>query len=256
VLDEIGSLYSACLRIIQAMDANELRIVLVLAGALVLAAIYWFGRPKRVEAGRREPKMPWAESGTALSEQFYVAQNDPDAEAPGLSSNYSEQVAHESDGAEEESGLLGERNQREFDLIISLHVMCRDDGMISGGELVVAAEKASLVYGAQGLFHRLVDGRPEVGPIFSMINRVQPGRFDLSKINELSTPGVSFFMTLPCALAGLDAWDRMLPAAQRLAGLLNAEVFDDEMNLLGRQRIASIREELRAYDRKREIRTR
>jgi cell division protein ZipA len=239
------------------MDANELRIVLMIAGALVLAAIYWFGRPKRVEAGRKEPRMPWAESSSsALSEQFYVAQNDPDAEAPGLSSNYSEAVGHELGDSEEGAGLLGERNQREFDLIISLHVMCRDDGMISGGELVVAAEKASLVYGAQGLFHRLVDGRPEVGPIFSMINRVQPGRFDLSRINELSTPGVSFFMTLPCALAGLDAWDRMLPSAQRLAGLLNADVFDDEMNLLGRQRIASIREELRAYDRKREIRTR
>jgi hypothetical protein len=81
-MNEIGSLYSACLRIIQTMDANELRIVLVIAGALVLAAIYWFGRPKRVEAGRREPKMPWAESGgAALSEQFFVAQNDPDAEA-------------------------------------------------------------------------------------------------------------------------------------------------------------------------------
>jgi cell division protein ZipA len=243
------------------MDANELRIILVIAGALVLAAIYWFGRPKRVEAGRKEPKMPWAANNgnageTALAESFYAAQDDPDAEASGAATAYSEPRSNEAENIDDAANLLGERNQREFELIISLHVMCRDEGVISGGELVVAAEKASLVYGAQGLFHRLVDGRPEVGPIFSMINRLQPGRFDLSKISELSTPGVSFFMTLPCALAGLDAWDRMLPAAQRLAGLLNADVFDDEMNLLGRQRIASIRDELRAYDRKREIRTR
>ena len=240
------------------MDANEIRIALVLVGALILVAIYWFGRPKRVSVGRQEPTMPWqkamAESDglTGLTSDPYVT--DPDAEAfveaegsNSVGQNYAREPA---------APQPGERAQRDFDQIISLHVMAREDGLISGGELIVAAEKASLVYGAQGLFHRLVDGRPEAGPIFSMVNRVQPGRFDLSKIAELSTPGVSFFMALPCALAGLDAWDRMLPAAQRLAGLLNAEIYDDEMNLLGRQRIASIRDELRAYDRKSEVRVR
>jgi cell division protein ZipA len=48
----------------------------------------------------------------------------------------------------------------------------------------------------------------------------------------------------------------MLPAAQRLAGLLNADVYDDQNHLLGRQRIASIREELRGYDRRQESRMR
>ena len=237
------------------MDANEFRIVLVILGVLVLGAIYWFGRPKRAELGRREPSMSWHAKEMSDDAPFFVSRDDPDAEAVGIDAgSYESADVNAGDGAD--SALPGGRVQREFDLIISLHVMARDQGLISGSELVVAAEKASLVYGAQGLFHRLVDGRPEAGPIFSMINRVLPGRFELSKISELSTPGVSFFMTLPCALAGLDAWDRMLPAAQRLAGLLNADVYDEEMNLLGRQRIASIRDELRAYDRKQEVRTR
>ena len=239
------------------MDANDIRIALVFVGALILGAIYWFGRPKRVSASRQEPIMPWQKNpddpvSVGVASDSFATLNDPDAE-----------VCVESDGLaspdmprEPSAPQPGERSNRDFDQIISLHVMARDDGLISGGELIVAAEKASLVYGAQGLFHRLVDGRPEAGPIFSMVNRIQPGRFDLSKITELSTPGVSFFMTLPCALAGLDAWDRMLPAAQRLAGLLNADIYDDEMNLLGRQRIASIRDELRAYDRKSEVRVR
>ena len=241
------------------MDANDIRIALVLVGALILGAIYWFGRPKRVSASRLEPMMPWQKNPNESSfvdatNDSFATSNDPDAEI------YAEPdgLTGQGQGFVREPGVPqpGERNKRDFDQIISLHVMARDEGLISGGELVVAAEKASLVYGAQGLFHRLVDGRPEAGPIFSMVNRVQPGRFDLSKIVDLSTPGVSFFMALPCALAGLDAWDRMLPAAQRLAGLLNADIYDDEMNLLGRQRIASIRDELRAYDRKSEVRVR
>ena len=239
------------------MDANDIRIALVFVGALILGAIYWFGRPKRVSASRQEPIMPWQKNpddpySMGIASDSFATLNDPDSEV------YVEPDGVDGANMSRESNAPqpGERSNRDFDQIISLHVMARDEGLISGGELIVAAEKASLVYGAQGLFHRLVDGRPEAGPIFSMVNRVQPGRFDLSKITELSTPGVSFFMTLPCALAGLDAWDRMLPAAQRLAGLLNADIYDDEMNLLGRQRIASIRDELRAYDRKSEVRVR
>jgi cell division protein ZipA len=44
----------------------------------------------------------------------------------------------------------------------------------------------------------------------------------------------------------------MLPAAQRMAELLDAVVLDEQRNALGRQRIAHIREDLRRYDRKRE----
>jgi cell division protein ZipA len=71
----------------------------------------------------------------------------------------------------------------------------------------------------------------------------------------MRTPGISFFMTLPAPMLALDAWDAMLPTAQRMAELLDALVLDEERNALGRQRIAHIRDELRAYDRKREQQT-
>jgi cell division protein ZipA len=58
-------------------------------------------------------------------------------------------------------------------------------------------------------------------------------------------------MTLPGPLPGLDAWETMLPAAHRMAELLDAVVLDEQRNALGRQRIAHIREDLRRYDRKR-----
>jgi len=105
------------------------------------------------------------------------------------------------------------------------------------------------------IFHRLVDGRPEQGPVFSVANMVKPGSFEMARIHELRTPGISFFMTLPAPVAALDAWDTMLPTAQRMAELLDALVLDEERNALGRQRIAHIRDELRAYDRQREKQT-
>ena len=93
-------------------------------------------------------------------------------------------------------------------------------------------------FGDMGIFHRLVSGKPEAGPIFSMANMVKPGNFDMRGIDTLQTPGVRFFMTLPGPLPALDAWETLLPTAQRLAELLDATVLDEERNALGRQRIA------------------
>jgi cell division protein ZipA len=78
---------------------------------------------------------------------------------------------------------------------------------------------------------------------------LKPGNFDLARLDTLHTPGVSFFMTLPAPLPALDAWDAMLPTAQRLAELLDGQVLDEERNALGRQRIAHIRDQLRGWDR-------
>ncbi len=133
--------------------------------------------------------------------------------------------------------------------IVTLFVVAREGGHFNGPDLVVATEKAGLEFGDMGIYHRLVDGKRELGPIFSVANMLKPGNFDLSRLDALQTPGVSFFMTLPAPIPALDAWDAMLPTAQRLAELLDGQVLDEERNALGRQGIAHIRDQLRGWDR-------
>ena len=65
----------------------------------------------------------------------------------------------------------------------------------------------------------------------------------------LITTALVLFMTLPGPMAALDAWDTMLPTAQRIAELLDGVVLDEQRHILGRQRIAHLRDELRAWDR-------
>ncbi|TAL85923.1 MAG: cell division protein ZipA [Rhodanobacter sp.] len=145
---------------------------------------------------------------------------------------------------------LGRRPpQLPVDRIVTLFVVAREGEYFHGPDLVVAAEKAGLEFGDMGIYHRLLDGKRELGPIFSVANMLKPGNFDLGKLDALRTPGLSFFMTLPAPLPALDAWDAMLPTAQRLAELLDGQVLDEERNALGRQRIAHIRDELRGWDR-------
>ncbi|OOG47148.1 cell division protein ZipA [Rhodanobacter sp. C01] len=145
---------------------------------------------------------------------------------------------------------LGRRPaQLPVERIVTLFVVAREGEHFNGPDFVVAAEKAGLEFGDMGIYHRLVDGKRELGPIFSVANMLKPGSFDLGRLDALRTPGVSFFMTLPAPLPALDAWDAMLPTAQRLAELLDGLVLDEERNALGRQRIAHIRDQLRGWDR-------
>ncbi|WP_130618809.1 cell division protein ZipA [Dyella amyloliquefaciens] len=145
---------------------------------------------------------------------------------------------------------LGRRPERmPVERIVTLFVVAREGSVFHGADLIVAAEKAGLEFGDMGIYHRLVDGKREQGPIFSVANMLKPGNFDLTRLDALRTPGLSFFMTLPAPIPALDAWDTMLPTAQRLAELLDGQVLDEERNALGRQRIAHIRDELRGWDR-------
>jgi cell division protein ZipA len=145
---------------------------------------------------------------------------------------------------------LGRRPERlPVERIVTLFVVAREGSVFNGADLIVAAEKAGLEFGDMGIYHRLVDGKRELGPIFSVANMLKPGNFDLTRLDALLTPGLSFFMTLPAPIPALDAWDTMLPTAQRLAELLDGQVLDEERNALGRQRVAHIRDELRGWDR-------
>lgn len=240
------------------MSATELRIVLLILGVIVLSVIYWYGRPgrragaeARLEPGRREPVLV----GDAGEPSFSALPDEPwhrDPVTGELPELRIDGLSEQEDRHESPHQRIGQRDGERHERIISLYVVAQDGYTLNGPELVVAAEKAGLVHGDLGIFHRLVDSKPELGPIFSMANMVRPGVFDLSQMDQFSTPGVVVFLTLPGPLSALDAWDTMLPAAQRFSDLLGAQLLDDQRTPLGRQRIAALRDELRAWDRKRE----
>jgi cell division protein ZipA len=236
-------------------------IPLAIAGIVVLLLVYFIGRPRKPEQGKR--KLSVNDNNGERVEPTIGDVDAPDTggldaglhnELNKLGSTIAERRS-EGNGAAtpavRRGPVLGVRPASQpVERIITLYVSARPGEVIQGASLIVAAEKAGLVFGDKAIFHRLVSGRPEAGPIFSMANMIKPGNFDMRQIDELRTPGVCFFMALPGPLPALDGWDALLPTAQRLAELLDASVLDEERNALGRQRIAHIRDELRAYDRK------
>ncbi len=232
-------------------DIWWLRIGIVVAGVLLMAAIYFFGRPRKQSQGRKlrdqsaeraPPRMVADARSDALGQNDVVFANDSTSfNDPSL------ETAPPPSGPE-----VGKRDREDFDKIVTLYVAARSGQVLRGTDIVVAAEKTGLSYGYMSIFHRLMDGRADSSPIFSVANIKKPGSFEMSEIQTLETPAIAFFLTLPAPIAALDAWEKMLPTAQRMAELLDGVVLDESRNALGRQRIAHIRDDLRAYDRQHE----
>ena len=252
----------------EGMSDTALLRIGILAAALVLLVVIYFTAGNRPGQGKRTVA-PRAGNGDrrqepTLREILEADAGDADgAPAPlddeelarmerALDARAGDPRAPSAPSAPAGEASPGARPSHDFDKIVTLYVAARAGQAIAGPDLVVAAEKAGLVFGHRNIFHRMVDGHPEKGPIFSVANLVKPGYFEMATIKELQTPGISFFMTLPGPLPALDAWDALLPTAQRMAELLDGVLLDADRNALGRQRVANIRDELRAYDRQRE----
>lgn len=241
-------------------EMTLLRIAILVAGLILIAVIVFFGRPRKpgqgkrvardagpgkrlAEGGRLEPTLGEQLEGELGSDEAMTSEATAQAELELFERTL------EGGGAGSE---LGRRASEEFDKIVTLYLAARAGEKLHGSDIVVAAEKAGLVYGHMGVFHRLIENHPERGPVFSVANIMKPGSFDMSQIQTMETPAIAFFLTLPAPIGALDAWETMLPTAERMAELLGGLVLDEQRNTLGRQRIAHIRDELRAYDRQRE----
>lgn len=237
-------------------DAWMLRTAIIVAGVLLLAAIYFFGRPRkpgqgrRVEGAARGGFADGARVEPTLGEM--IADELRSGEDAGGDDLQSEMDLGGPAAAATASSSAGRRVSEEFDKIVTLYIAARAGAKLRGPDVVVAAEKTGLTYGHMNIFHRLVEGHPERGPVFSVANIMKPGGFDMATIQSLETPAIAFFLTLPAPVPALDAWETMLPTAQRMAELLDGVLLDESRNALGRQRIQHLRDELRAWDRQQE----
>ncbi|MGM0593318.1 MAG: cell division protein ZipA C-terminal FtsZ-binding domain-containing protein, partial [Pseudomonadota bacterium] len=69
---------------------------------------------------------------------------------------------------------------------------------------------------------------------------LEPGRFILSEMAQLETPGVALFMQLPAVIPGTEALQLMLEKAQQLAEQLGAELCDGQRQPLDEEAVTAL----------------
>ncbi len=244
------------------MEKLTFQWVLIICGVLLLAYVFVFGNPnkspkKRATRPRKKRKVA-RERKSPMAPRTEPTLSEPEASVDGeVRQEPAFDAGHETAAFDDTQGELpidGPADEPEApapmaepDKVVVLYLRARDNRTISGLELLEAAQKSGMEFGAMDIFHRLVEGERQ--PVFSMANLEQPGTFSPDSWATLSARGMTLFMGLPGPLSALDAWDATVATARRMAELLHLDVLDDRREHFSRQREGEIREELRAFER-------
>ncbi len=196
------------------MSAFELRVIIFIIGLCVLGLIYYLGTKK--PAHTREE--------IDADELFQI---EPELDASPATAT-----------TEEPSANPVEKK------LVTLFLHAKDGLQFDWHQIKDASAKAGLEYGDDHLFYRYRRIGTEKKALFLVANMLKPGVFD----PDLRTTGLVFIMTLPGEMNALDLWDTMFPVAKRMEELLDGSLTDENHGAFSRQRIASMREEMRTFE--------
>ncbi len=251
---------------------DTLRVILIVVGVIIIAAVYVFGRGRR---RRADASMMHEGLDDAEYVDDVLLKDDPpeealDQELKMLDSIVSEKRLEDLGGEPEaafrshaaatakpaaprkpqEKPKAGAKESHETtalpEKIVVMHVVAHAQGQFSGQQLQEALGKAGFVYGDMRIFHRLSGEQP----VFSVANMLEPGWFDLERMDSFHTPGISLFMRLPGPRDCMAAFDDMVAAAAHLAEMLDGELRDQNRSVMSRQTIEHLREEIREFQRR------
>lgn len=134
--------------------------------------------------------------------------------------------------------------------VYSLNVIARADQGFSGDDILRVLLGCGMRFGDMDFFH-LSEVQGSVPTIqFSVANMMQPGVFDLENMDEMSTQGLMFFLTLPGPHDMLRAFDQMLETAHTVAHSLGGDVYDERRGVMTKQYVESLRQSIREYENK------
>jgi len=138
---------------------------------------------------------------------------------------------------------------QEVEEVIVMNVFAKDDSGFNGADLMRVILACGMRYGEMDIFHREEEGAGAAIQ-FSMANLVKPGTFNLDEMDNFSTPGVSFFLSLPGPKNSMKALDYMYETAQCVVKNLNGELKDEMHSAMTSQTIEHSRQKVRDFERR------
>ncbi|RMG33240.1 MAG: hypothetical protein D6720_11850 [Gammaproteobacteria bacterium] len=269
--------------ILEGMDANTLRLILAVAGVLLVAGIYLWDRHKRRQWRPGQARRVRAQAEPSIENIESVGHADSLQELPEMPAEpesrptagdddlppgefVGEPVVRQRwvDDAEEQSSQLtmdlefgadADSDYLHIDpalmdevprLIVQIVVMSKE-APFTQAQIRQATKATDMRFGAMDIYHR-ENAQGQV--LFSLASVVEPGTFPKGADEVFTTPGLVLFTQLPGVQDGLAIYSDMLFTAERLAALLDADLLDETRSALTRQSIEHTRESILEHRRK------
>jgi len=123
------------------------------------------------------------------------------------------------------------------DDVIAVYVLAStEEPQMKGDKILSAGYALHLQHGEMNIFHRIeevsINGAVKDEIQFSMANLQEPGWFDIEKMNQLETQGLSFFMQVNLVENPSAVLDEMLICAHKMSTMLGAKLCSAQRQLL------------------------
>ena len=129
------------------------------------------------------------------------------------------------------------------ELLVVLTIITPGEHDLAGAAIRETLTTFDLRPDDRGMFHHYGNRRgPPHEPVFSVANVLEPGVFDLARMEELATPGLCLFLRRPGPFSATVAFDLMLDVGSRLSRALGAVLCDDQRCRLTVQATQALRE--------------
>jgi cell division protein ZipA len=131
--------------------------------------------------------------------------------------------------------------------ILTLRLAAPPLERFDGRELLDALRAAGLEHGKFSIFHKVA---PNGATLMSVASLVEPGTFDLDRIEAQRFPGISLFSVLPGPMDAGATLDMMVGIARDLAARLRGVVQDERGVPMSPQKLADLRVGLMEWQRR------
>lgn len=128
-------------------------------------------------------------------------------------------------------------------LLVILNIMATKGQTFTGKDIHTEMISVGLVHSEHQIYHYQ---KNDVA-VFSIANAIEPGFFELAKLDEISTPGLALFMQLPGPVECREALDTLLDISKQLADALKGDLCDESRSVLTPQTILHIKEKVEEY---------
>jgi len=240
---------------------DTLRLVLVLFGIVVVFVVYIFTRKssglplfgRRLDETEIDDLIPEPailsdeDIAGAIRNKRYASDIPEEHNITQLSEMLSTGVKTDIDS--DEIGSMSSLSEDELgeSLIIIFNIMAKNSQFLHGLDILEATLSAGLKHGEMNIFHYVDNSVSDMRAVCGLANSVEPGFFEIDKIEELKTPGLTLFMQLPGPLDGRSAFEQTLKIGRSLAEYLDADLCDETRSVVTMQSIEHLKEKIEAY---------
>ena len=254
------------------MEQLELRLLILLIGAVILVALFFWGMrhhfKRRLKERQRRQGRGRINEPVLDNEQGQIeASSDVKAAAEramlGENQNGHNDVADEEDFASRSADIVERMDAASNSastasvaatnahnkVNVVLLILAEQGELFQGDDLLDAFRALELRLNDKGVWDCHVDGEARDEPVFGIGHLQEPGQFDLAAMTDMETPGILLFMTLPGPVTATTAVELMIKTADRLVERIGGIVCDQQGRALTATSLTKLRSEAAAFDR-------